>query len=636
MTHTDVFLRDIFQTPDDDTPRLIFADWLDDHGDESGRARAELIRIQCAQARAGEDDEARPALRQRERCLLARHQGLWLGPLAQRLEDWEFRRGFLEVVTLPAKAFLEDAAGLFCQAPVRALNLGQVLMDDAGDVAALARSPQLARLASLILRCDTRPYARGGRSLPDIAGLLASGHLSGLQWLEVHGADPAAVVAAAGNPALAGLRSLTVHSGGGLAAVAGSPHFTALSRLYLYSLLPLGDGTPAEAGALFGSRLLSRLEELEWSFAGLGEEGVRALLGGPMSRLRRLRLCSVGLGAEGARSLAGVAGLAGLEWLDLGGNHIRGAGAEALAASPHLGGLRALRLSGNPLGPAGARALAVWRHPRRLRSLHLSADDLGDAAAVLAHSPAVEELHTLDLSHNDLTVAGVASLAASPRLARLTSLRLDGNLLLGDDGVCALAASPHLSGLVELSLSGCNVRDRGTEALAGSPHLGRLEALRLDRNAIGAAGLRALAGSPFLARLTDLSLRGNSFGRDGIPALAAAPLLARLHRLDLSDNAADDADAEALARSAGLGGLHTLLLDRNVIGDRGAAALAAAAHLGPLLALDLAGNRIGPEGVRALAAAPRLGPLARVNLWGNALSPEEQAALRALGKWFRV
>jgi len=42
------FFRDILANPEDDTPRLIYADWLDDQGDE---ARAEFIRLQCELAR---------------------------------------------------------------------------------------------------------------------------------------------------------------------------------------------------------------------------------------------------------------------------------------------------------------------------------------------------------------------------------------------------------------------------------------------------------------------------------------------------------------------------------------------------------------------------------------------------------
>lgn len=44
----DALLDAIFDAPDDDTPRLVYADWLQEHGQEN---YAEFIRLQCAAAR---------------------------------------------------------------------------------------------------------------------------------------------------------------------------------------------------------------------------------------------------------------------------------------------------------------------------------------------------------------------------------------------------------------------------------------------------------------------------------------------------------------------------------------------------------------------------------------------------------
>jgi uncharacterized protein (TIGR02996 family) len=44
----DAFLDAIFDHPDDDTPRLVYADWLQEHGQEN---YAQFIRLQCAAAR---------------------------------------------------------------------------------------------------------------------------------------------------------------------------------------------------------------------------------------------------------------------------------------------------------------------------------------------------------------------------------------------------------------------------------------------------------------------------------------------------------------------------------------------------------------------------------------------------------
>src|SRR5690348_10440338 len=51
MTHEEAFLASILENPDDDAPRLIYADWLDEQGRHD---RAEFIRIQCELATYGE------------------------------------------------------------------------------------------------------------------------------------------------------------------------------------------------------------------------------------------------------------------------------------------------------------------------------------------------------------------------------------------------------------------------------------------------------------------------------------------------------------------------------------------------------------------------------------------------------
>ncbi len=48
MNEREALLRAVCENPDEDTPRLVFADWLQENGDE---ARAEFIRVQIALAR---------------------------------------------------------------------------------------------------------------------------------------------------------------------------------------------------------------------------------------------------------------------------------------------------------------------------------------------------------------------------------------------------------------------------------------------------------------------------------------------------------------------------------------------------------------------------------------------------------
>jgi uncharacterized protein (TIGR02996 family) len=68
-THPDwsAFLRSIIDRPDDDLPRLVAADWLDEHGDPE---RAEFVRVQCELAKLP------PAhVEVTERCVLERRYG---------------------------------------------------------------------------------------------------------------------------------------------------------------------------------------------------------------------------------------------------------------------------------------------------------------------------------------------------------------------------------------------------------------------------------------------------------------------------------------------------------------------------------------------------------------------------------
>ena len=74
MRDREAFLSAILAHPDDDLPRLVFADWLDEHGDP---ARAEFIRLQCELARLPARARRRTALERREAELLETHKTGW-------------------------------------------------------------------------------------------------------------------------------------------------------------------------------------------------------------------------------------------------------------------------------------------------------------------------------------------------------------------------------------------------------------------------------------------------------------------------------------------------------------------------------------------------------------------------------
>ena len=87
MPNAAPFLAAIRAAPDDDAPRLIYADWLDEHGQAE---RAEFIRVQCELAR-----RKSPKLRKREAELLAKHHDAFAGTLAAPGLRFVFHRGFI-------------------------------------------------------------------------------------------------------------------------------------------------------------------------------------------------------------------------------------------------------------------------------------------------------------------------------------------------------------------------------------------------------------------------------------------------------------------------------------------------------------------------------------------------------------
>src|SRR5262245_59312414 len=85
ITEGEALLRAIREEPGEDAHRLVYADWLEEHGGEEGPARAELIRFQCRLARLAPGDPERGELERRERRLLKEHRSRWLADVPTHL-----------------------------------------------------------------------------------------------------------------------------------------------------------------------------------------------------------------------------------------------------------------------------------------------------------------------------------------------------------------------------------------------------------------------------------------------------------------------------------------------------------------------------------------------------------------------
>jgi uncharacterized protein (TIGR02996 family) len=411
------FLRAISEALDDDAPRLVYADWLQDNGDAD---RAHLIRAQCAAERLDEADPRRAALNAESNELLRAHRDRWVAELP-RLPGiaWDapgfFERGFIEDIG-PTYAAFESAA----EEIRRAIPLRRVRMMSGLNDRTLPEARCLAGLWQLRL-CGRV----GDRT---VRALARCPHLRDLRVLEVQhkGLGPAAARALAGSRPLAGL-----------------------TQLYL------GDN-PA-----------------------LGTEGVSALADSVhLTRLTYLDLGGARGGDAGAERLAAWPGLGRLEWLDLGANDLTDTGLVALAGSGRLAGLRLLRLSRNRLTAAGLDALA--RTPLGdLQELWLDTCPIGDdGLRALAGAPAFRP-RKLELWNCGLSDAGVAALLDYGAAQRLTKLHLGANRIT-DAGAIALANCPALAGLTDLDLGHNTIGEEGARALARSPHLARLRYFSLD------------------------------------------------------------------------------------------------------------------------------------------------------------
>lgn len=108
--------------PDEDVPRLAYADWLDEHNFAD---RAEFIRVQCELGRWPEwsleykrlDDRAKVLFEQIRPELEAEM------PIAQPIIYEHFKRGFLDTILIGMKAFMERGEELLTNTVARTIDI---------------------------------------------------------------------------------------------------------------------------------------------------------------------------------------------------------------------------------------------------------------------------------------------------------------------------------------------------------------------------------------------------------------------------------------------------------------------------------------------------------------------------------
>jgi|SRR5262245_121648 len=347
--------RAVVAAPDDDAPRLVLADWYEEHGHPE---RAEFIRLQIEIARreALGDEWTEPApakgadqvpvdrtptdrLQRRLRALWKTHGAKWVAGLPKwAAKKCEFRRGFCGFVEATTRQWLAIGAKLRSAHPIEGVS---------------------------IRRFET--------------GLLESDAMTGIRELVVYTNQlgPGAAEAIARAPALYALRRLHLSyndiEATGVRYLASSWLLKNLRELRLSHNF-LGDAGVREIAA---SEQLTELETLTLSDNMISADGLRALCESSLARtLRVLHLDKNEIGPEGAEALTGP-NLENLRTLMVNGNHLGDNGVEILAHSPHLAGLRELHLGSNGIGPLGAKALIGSPNLSRLTKLNLRYSNLG-------------------------------------------------------------------------------------------------------------------------------------------------------------------------------------------------------------------------------------------------------------------
>jgi uncharacterized protein (TIGR02996 family) len=350
MSDRDALLAAIVARPDDDAPRLAFADWVDEQPDPGAGDWAAVIR---AQVEAARHDRFSPRWLELTRIaaeILRKHKDDWGTVWPSRLGRLAFRRGFRETVEFDGRSFHNLADREFRVTPIRAVMLAQLANKD-GRVLD-PEIPQHAGWAGVeaVDLAGNRPqvarwfFDEAGPRMPKLRAV-------GLRGMGLDAWQAANLLASIRAPALEAVD---------------------LSRNPLFDTV--------DPARLIQHPVMARLRWLDLQNTGVNSEVVQELVSSPHTT--GLRVLNLGrdtetvppepLGMDGLRPLLTGRYLSGLEVLDLSNQDLTVVGGEYLADWPGLSSVRELRLAGNQLEYGTAWRLAESRYVRNLRSLDLT------------------------------------------------------------------------------------------------------------------------------------------------------------------------------------------------------------------------------------------------------------------------
>jgi uncharacterized protein (TIGR02996 family) len=499
----DALYAAVCAAPDDDTPRLVLADWLDEHDDPH---RAAFIRASVQLAQMQEADPHAAAVYDFRS---ATHY-LWqsyadaaaISPAVGRMAE----------LTKQAKASESKAAARW-KAVLGKRKVGlihgyvrgfpyHIIVSNARQYATRAGPENLPGYSLYVF------YANE----PGLDELLATRNFAAATGFELSSVDsPDSVRKLGARPAVRNFRSLHLSlesdDGAILAAVATQPNWSGLTSLeldsYVYQTRSRLD-LPKEFAR---AKHLRALTDLTVVIEGLSGAGLGHLAKLGLPKLRKLNVHLNKIDAAGAKTLA-TGDFPELRYLDLEDNKIGNGGAAALAGCKRLTNLAALNLAGNGITDRKVlSSLIAGPAFPVLAGLSVAANPVRELdAKILAAPGRGPTLRLLSLQSCKLSAKAVAALASAPSLVHLVALDLAYNQI-GDAGAAAIADSKW-DRLTCLDLAGNGITGKGVKALVAWPGLANLAYLDLRGNPIGLAGAKALAGCDALKKCRKIVVPG--------------------------------------------------------------------------------------------------------------------------------
>jgi len=399
MTDHDALLAAICNEPDEDTPRLALADWLDEN-DEPERAAFVRAQIDLARTPPWEPFAVRCRWRKRD-WLTGRPYRSTLPSVDGRDVEWHeeaFHRGLGWRLNVRSPVTWEQVERAIAgRAPVGAMHLWHATTLD--EWRRFAASPIVRDLSEVHFVASPIEPVRALRESP------APPPIADLYFERASGAGmPFVVEELLASPLSRTIRGLHFHIGyealDDLIEAIGQAR-----ELYRLSLSAMGL-TVDHIAALRDAAALRAVCEVDLRDNPLDADGLWSLLEFLPGGVHTLGLASIGSTSRGFSAFNAFAALASLRRLDLSRNPLSARQVRTLSHSQHLTGLRSLALTKSRIGEGGLR----W----------------------LTRAQFWSNLVELDLRDNPIPPAGVRCLLDAPVPPDLAALVLTGDTLSAD------------------------------------------------------------------------------------------------------------------------------------------------------------------------------------------------------------